>query len=56
MWALVRISNTQPKLTSRFQATNMNDLKEIVELVHKALSEYDFVDLRDLEKGLKEVV
>lgn len=56
MWALVRISNTQPKLTSRFQATNMNDLKEIVGLVYKALSEYDFVDLQDLEKGLKEAI
>jgi len=55
-WALVRISNTQPKLTARFQATSSNGLQEIVELVQKALSEYDFLDLKDLKKGLKEAI
>jgi len=55
-WALVRVSNTQPKLTARFQATSTQDLKEIVNLLRKALSQYDFVNLQDLDKGVKEAV
>lgn len=55
-WALIRASNTQPKLTARFQAKDKSSLIEIVELVRGELDQYDFIDATDLEKGLKEVV
>jgi phosphomannomutase / phosphoglucomutase len=55
-WALVRMSNTQPKLTARFQATDSEGLREIVELVRQELQKYSFIDLEDLNKGLREVV
>ena len=55
-WALIRASNTQPKLTARFQAKNADSLIEIVELVMRELDDFDFVDPTDLEKGLEEVV
>lgn len=55
-WALIRASNTQPKLTARFQARDNNSLIEIVELVRGELDQFDFVDATDLEMGLKEVV
>ncbi|MFN2174811.1 MAG: hypothetical protein ACK2U3_02515 [Anaerolineales bacterium] len=55
-WALVRASNTQPKLTARFQARSKIDLEEIVNLVIKELIKYDYLDISDLEDGLKEVL
>jgi phosphomannomutase/phosphoglucomutase len=55
-WALIRASNTQPKLTARFQAKDRNSLIEIVELIRGELDQFDFIDAADLEKGLKEVV
>lgn len=53
-WALVRLSNTQPKLTARFQATTSKDLREIVDLLRHSLSQFNFVELQDLEKGVDE--
>ena len=55
-WALVRASNTQPKLTARFQATDIMNLKEIVNIVERKLKEYDFIDLSDVKAGLEEVI
>jgi phosphomannomutase/phosphoglucomutase len=54
-WALVRASNTQPKLTARFQARDLKKLKNIVQLMKNELQKYDFVDLSDLDSGLQEL-
>lgn len=55
-WALVRISNTQPKLTARFQATTGKDLRDIVRLIKNELSNYSYVETGDLDKGLDEAL
>ena len=55
-WALVRASNTQPKLTARFQARDEESLEEIVTLVRDDLKKYDYVDISDLEEGLSEAI
>lgn len=55
-WALVRKSNTQPKLTARFQAPNVGALKEIIELVKKELHQYPSIDLSDIDDGYAEIV
>lgn len=55
-WALIRSSNTQPKLTARFQAKDNESLIEIVNLVRDELIDYKYVDISDLEQGLKEVI
>jgi phosphomannomutase/phosphoglucomutase len=55
-WALVRASNTQPKLTARFQAKDIQSLKEIVKLVQEELETYSYVNIAELESGLQEVV
>lgn len=44
-WALVRASNTEPSLTSRFEATSAERLKEIVDMVKGVLATYPEVDL-----------
>jgi len=54
-WALVRASNTQPKLTARFQAGDFQNLEEIANLIRKKLQEYDYIDISDLFKGIDEV-
>jgi phosphomannomutase/phosphoglucomutase len=54
-WALVRASNTQPKLTARFQARSKEGLEEIVSLVRKELVKYEFLDISDIDDGLNEV-
>jgi len=54
-WALVRASNTQPKLTARFQAGDFQNLEEIAVLIGNKLQEYDFIDISDLKKGMDEV-
>jgi phosphomannomutase/phosphoglucomutase len=54
-WALVRASNTQPKLTARFQAPTISELEESVKLVIHKLEDYEFVDISDLYAGLEEV-
>lgn len=55
-WALVRMSNTQPKLTARFQAKTIEDLKEIVSLMRLELEKFPYVVFEDLDKGLAEVI
>ncbi len=55
-WALVRASNTQPKLTARFQARTKDDLKGIVNLVQNELEKFNDLDLSDLNYGLAEVI
>ena len=55
-WALVRQSNTQPKLTARFQARDKESLLELANLIKTELSRFDFVNLDDLEIGIKEAL
>lgn len=55
-WALVRASNTQPKLTARFQATDSKSLIDAVNLVKGELENIDYVDISELDVGLKEVL
>lgn len=55
-WALVRQSNTQPKLTARFQARDEENLLEIVSLIKEELKQFDFVKLDDLDKGVQETI
>ena len=55
-WALVRASNTQPKLTARFQARDEKSLEEIVTLVRDDLKQYKYVDISDLDEGLREAI
>ncbi|MCS7002334.1 MAG: phosphomannomutase/phosphoglucomutase [Dehalococcoidia bacterium] len=44
-WALVRASNTEPSLTSRFEATTPEGLREIMTMVKDKLREFPEVDL-----------
>lgn len=44
-WALVRASNTEPSLTSRFEAKTPERLHEIVTMMKSKLAEYPEVDL-----------
>ncbi len=53
-WALVRPSNTQPKLTARFCAVSKPRLAEITDIVRKKLVEIGGVDLKELDEGVEE--
>jgi phosphomannomutase/phosphoglucomutase len=53
-WALVRPSNTQPKLTARFCAVSRPHLAEVTDIVRKKLIEIGGVDLKELDEGLAE--
>lgn len=55
-WALVRASNTQPKLTARFQAPTEDGLQQIAELLLRELKRFSQVNSRDIESGLEEVL
>lgn len=55
-WALIRMSNTQPKLTGRFQSPDQQGFLEISELIHKALSDFSYIDISDIKKGVDEVL
>ncbi|MBU1867910.1 phosphomannomutase/phosphoglucomutase [Patescibacteria group bacterium] len=49
-WALVRASNTSPSISLRFEASNQQELYEIVEIVKSRLSAYPVIDLSCLEE------
>lgn len=53
-WGLVRPSNTQPKLTARFQAPSLERLEQIIHIVGSKLEKIPGVDLHELSQGLAE--
>lgn len=55
-WALVRASNTQPKLTARLQAQTLDELKSIATLVTTELEKYPLVNSEDIIRGIEEVI
>lgn len=44
-WALIRVSNTMPALSLRFEAENDKKLKEIADIVKSRLQKYPVVDI-----------
>ena len=40
-WALIRASNTQPVIVFRFEASNVDQLNEIISIIRKAISKYE---------------
>ncbi len=54
-WALVRQSNTQPKLTARLQASSAAQLQENIEMMLAELGRFDSVELDELQVALQEV-
>jgi hypothetical protein len=43
-------------LTARFQARDEESLEEIVTLVRDDLKQYEYVDISDLDEGLREAI
>lgn len=43
-WGAVRASNTAPQLTLRFESNSKKQLNDTIDLFHKVLSDFDFVD------------